>query len=125
MILTIIRTLDTQEFVGIFAALDIVGIRTLVDETCTPSQCEYAVLESGGFYATSASTEDNIEYAPTALLCAIISDPDGSDWLPLDPNCESFGSQIDALLATQAGRDMISEQYAANAKISLAPPMAA
>lgn len=119
MIFAIVRAIETQDIVGIYTASDITELRQLVDETATPSKCEYTTAEMGGIATIRQFEQEDTSWRPTAGLRDILQ-ADQPQWAPLDPMMESPGSQLDALLATEAGREIIARAFEQSASITLA-----
>jgi hypothetical protein len=127
MPLTAVRFAATREFVGIYAVDDTYELCSFVDETCTPSECEYAVLPNGGMVSFSAAAAAAVvplphpsvldielgiapnfnelmpNLRPTAGVSVALHDKH-LVWEPLDPMVAHPGSQLSALLSTPAGR---------------------
>ncbi|MFY0311292.1 hypothetical protein ACFMBG_15485 [Leisingera sp. D0M16] len=49
MVIALVRRIDTQHFIGFFAAPDIPALAQLVQEADHPTECEFAEIPSGGF----------------------------------------------------------------------------
>lgn len=119
MMLALVRLTASHSLVGLYAAQSIPHMRNLVDETSTASHCEYAEIDAAGFAAARAH-DGGTAFRPSADLEMSLDALAELDWQPLDPECQSEGSQLDRLLDTSAGRAAIAEAFAKSTSISLA-----
>jgi hypothetical protein len=70
----LVRLKKNKELVGLFVSPNLDDLWELVDECCSPLECEYVALRAGGVYLSNAGAPK----VPTALD-AEGSDP-GPDW---------------------------------------------
>jgi len=119
MIFAIVRAIKSQDLVGIYAAENLEALRALVDETSTPSKCEYTTPEMGGIATIRRLDEDAIAWRLTAGLSELVHARSETLWAPLDPMIQSSGSQLDALLETEEGCEAIARAFRASRSITL------
>lgn len=135
MPLTVVRIIATRQLVGIYASADTQELCTLVDELCTPCDCEFAFLPNGGVAvlgatsptlplrdrpATGGSSRGSTlpTLSPTVAIDTALHDQD-LIWQALDPMLSHPGSQLDALLSTPSGRAHLAALYQKTGSISL------
>jgi len=105
MALYCLRLKETKKHIAVVAAETCTEMFWLASEFCTPRDCEYALMFSGGFVIAEGGDdlpEGTLAVRPTQALCVELAQGDTLAWADL----EELGSEaLKSVL--QGGMDLI------------------